>query len=160
MFDSIRWWFTEGAKYRRHIRRLDRLSMQENPASGGRGWVMRAYFNRAETLRMAMFHREPYDSAGGRDNLIDILLVVKRNDENYDIRNGLVLDAIVLARKVGYEAGFRIDPSEPDWPVAYIELPEGQVSWHLPAHPKEWDGHTTAEKYARIEKFSAVERSA
>jgi hypothetical protein len=156
LFASLRWWFTEGAKYRRHIRRLEHMAMQENPSCGGRGWVMRAYLARAEVLRTTMLHREPYDREGGRDNLIDLLLTIRGNDENYDVRYGLVMEAVALAVKVGYEAGFRIDPAEPEWPVAYIELPTGQVSWHMPQHRKAWDGHSTDEKYQRINEFAGV----
>jgi hypothetical protein len=60
------------------------------------------------------------------------------------------------------------DPSAPDWPVLFVELPTGQVSWHIspddvglfrhvrrtmagmPDAPV-WDGHTTDEKYARVD---------
>ncbi len=48
--------------------------------------------------------------------------------------------------------------------VVFIDLPTGQVSWHLhkdelvnfpgvEPYPGEWDGHTSAEKYERIRKF-------
>lgn len=54
------------------------------------------------------------------------------------------------------------DPSTPDWPVVFIDLPTGQAAWHI--SPEDWwicacvprrhnaerDGHTTAEKYQRI----------
>lgn len=57
------------------------------------------------------------------------------------------------------------DPVHPDWPVLYVETPEGQLSWHIstedlrdyrgiqvvPDYP--WDGHTTAEKYRRLRKL-------
>lgn len=43
------------------------------------------------------------------------------------------------------EVGFR--------PVVYIELPTGQVSWHMPEHPRAWDGHSTSLKYRRIRQF-------
>jgi hypothetical protein len=58
------------------------------------------------------------------------------------------------------------DPSEPEWPVVYVDSPAGQLSWHLskddldlfphvPVVPADdsraqWDGHTTEEKYERI----------
>lgn len=60
------------------------------------------------------------------------------------------------------------DPSEPDWPVIFIDTPHGQLSWHLAledlglfGHVEEfagpdvegapkWDGHDTAEKYVRL----------
>lgn len=74
--------------------------------------------------------------------------------KEYNMRNKLVLSAVAHAKWLGIEAGFAIDPNEPDWPVAYIELPTGQVSWHLPKHTKIWDGHTTEEKYRRIHQYA------
>ena len=57
---------------------------------------------------------------------------------------------------------YRADPDAPDWPVIFIDLPTGQVSWHI--NPEDldlfehvtvgtgtWDGHTTDEKYARLD---------
>ncbi|MBP9897789.1 MAG: hypothetical protein KBF28_05410 [Gemmatimonadales bacterium] len=85
--------------------------------------------------------------------LSEILANIERHDEDYGLRYGMVLEAVALARYLGYQSGFRIDPTEPDWPVAYIELPTGQVSWHLPQHPTPWDGHDTATKYERCRAF-------
>ncbi|HET9890610.1 MAG TPA: hypothetical protein VFQ42_08930 [Mycobacterium sp.] len=82
--------------------------------------------------------------------LQDVLAAIQQHDTDYDVRYPLVFEAIHLALKLGYPAGIRIDPAEPEWPVAYIELPAGQVSWHMPQHPAEWDGHSTDEKYRRI----------
>ena len=45
------------------------------------------------------------------------------------------------------------DPVDPRPIVVYLELPTGQVSWHLPAHPEQWDGHDTATKYDRIAAY-------
>lgn len=58
------------------------------------------------------------------------------------------------------------DPSNPEWPVLYLETSAGQLSWHLsradldlfphvtvvPADdPRaQWDLHTTQEKYRRL----------
>lgn len=60
------------------------------------------------------------------------------------------------------------DADAPDWPVLFVKLPTGQVSWHIspddvglfrnvrrtmagmPDAPV-WDGHTTDEKYARLD---------
>lgn len=72
---------------------------------------------------------------------------------SYDDRNRCVVKAVWLALMGGMEAGFRIDPEEPDWPVAFIELPTGQISFHIPSHPKIWDNHDTEEKYMRINRF-------
>jgi hypothetical protein len=94
-----------------------------------------------------------------RRDLARTLLLIEGHDLDYELRNALVLHALAAAAFLGYPAGFRIDPAEPDWPVAFIELPlpgPGQVSWHLPKHPKSWDLHTTAEKYARVRAFAGA----
>ena len=61
------------------------------------------------------------------------------------------------------------DPQAEGWPVVYVELPTGQASWHIspddwplfshvPRNPAaQWDGHTTEQKYARIQAWSAVQ---
>ena len=84
-------------------------------------------------------------------SLREILGHARQGD--YAARECGVLMAVAEARALGYEAGFRIDPAEPEWPVAFIQLPTGQVSWHMPQFPLEWDGHTTEEKNARIVSF-------
>jgi hypothetical protein len=69
----------------------------------------------------------------------------------YASRNACIVMAVSAAMQLGWPSGFAANPDDPDWPVAYIELPEvGQVSWHLPAYPGTWDRHTVAEKYARV----------
>jgi len=75
----------------------------------------------------------------------------------YDDRNDLVMLLVTMARERGLSAGYRIDLKEPEWPVAFIELPTGQVSWHLPQHTKEWDGHSTEDKYKRAKAFIDAE---
>jgi hypothetical protein len=58
-----------------------------------------------------------------------------------------------------------IEDWDPEWHhCIYIDLPTGQASWHvhesqikqfenLPSYAKEWDHHTSAEKYQRILEF-------
>ena len=87
------------------------------------------------------------------DYLEDILEFDRRGD--YAARECAVLSAVGTARRIGYDAGFRIDPKEPTWPVAFIQLPTGQVSWHMPGFPFEWDGHGLDEKNARVKAFIA-----
>jgi hypothetical protein len=86
-------------------------------------------------------------------HLAQALVEIEHHDTDYDVRYLLVFRAAALALQAGYAAGIRIDPAEPAWPVVYIELPAGQVSWHMPQHPVEWDTHDTAEKYRRIRQF-------
>jgi hypothetical protein len=73
----------------------------------------------------------------------------------YTSRNTLVYSALYLASMLGYPCGIAVGNSL-DWPVVFIELPTGQVSWHLPAYSVRWDGHTTEEKYARIASYAAT----
>lgn len=96
---------------------------------------MEAYYNRTQ-IKLKVVLQQLYE-----------------NDVNYDIRYGLVFEAIHLALQLGLSAGVRIDPSDPAWPVAFIELPTGQVSWHLPEHGPCWDGHTTEEKFQRMFEY-------
>lgn len=80
----------------------------------------------------------------------------------YTDRNQAALLAAHLARMLGMKTGWHIDHIEPEWPVLFIELPTGQVSWHIPKaeagayHPvwfDGWDGHTVEEKRRRIRQF-------
>ncbi|MFI7080914.1 hypothetical protein ACIBO1_26780 [Micromonospora sp. NPDC049903] len=73
----------------------------------------------------------------------------------YDRRNALIWTALALAHEAGIPAGVGHDPSDLHPTVVYIELPAGQISWHLPAHPAAWDGHTTSTKYDRVAAFTA-----
>ena len=86
-------------------------------------------------------------------DLLTLLAIIEAQDQNYDVRNLIVMQAVATAMAAEIPAGFRIDSNEPEWPVAYIELPTGQVSWHLPQHVKPYDGHTTEEKYERIRRL-------
>lgn len=72
---------------------------------------------------------------------------------DYDNRNKLIWSLFSAFRTLGHKVGIRIDPQEPEWPVVFIELPTGQVSWHVPQHDMPWDGHTTEEKYQRIKEY-------
>lgn len=85
--------------------------------------------------------------------LAEVLQAIVEHDTDYPTRNQLIYQALHLAVELGYPAGFRLDPNEPDWPVAMIQLPVGQVSWHLPAFPNPWDGHDTPTKLGRCLEY-------
>lgn len=74
-------------------------------------------------------------------------------DQDYNNRNPLVAQAVALALLLGMPAGYRVDRDDPEWPVAFIQLPTGQVSWHTPQFAKAWDGHSTTEKFDRIARY-------
>lgn len=82
---------------------------------------------------------------------------IESHDTDYAERYGYVLHAMSWAHTAGLQTGIAIDPADPDWPVVYIELPTGQVSWHMPAHPEPYDGHSTVEKYQRSRAFITQE---
>jgi hypothetical protein len=84
------------------------------------------------------------------------LIMIRELDQlkHYDRRNQFIYEAVFMAIVCGLSAGFRFDPKEPEWPVAFIELPTGQVSWHVPQHTRVWDGHTTEQKYKRLKEFT------
>ncbi len=91
-------------------------------------------------------------------NLADLartLLEVQRADLDYPVRTPLVYLALHQASALGLVCGVKPDPAEPGWPVIYIDLPTGQVSWHCQEYPASWDNHTTAEKFDRITSFAS-----
>lgn len=86
--------------------------------------------------------------------MADLLEQIRVHDNDYTERYDLVMLAIGQASKLGYGVGIRFDPtSTADWPCVYIELPTGQVSWHVPKHQRAWDGHSTVDKWARMEAY-------
>lgn len=87
--------------------------------------------------------------------LCRLLRSIAESDQDYPRRAVLIYRALGVAAWMGYACGIRIDEDQPAWPVVYIELPTGQVSWHMPQHPYGWDGHTTAEKFYRIKRYTA-----
>lgn len=77
-------------------------------------------------------------------------------EQRYQARNALIFEAVAVATRMGIPAGIAIDDKAPDWPVVYIELSTGQVSWHLPAHPQPWDGHDGPTKTHRICDYAVL----
>ena len=82
----------------------------------------------------------------------------------YFDRNQAALALARLAQAVGYSVGVALEAANPDpeWPILYVDLPTGQVSWHIPAaelvgewpaYSSAWDGHDLATKRERIREF-------
>jgi hypothetical protein len=74
---------------------------------------------------------------------------------------------LVAHLAASYPSVIAPDPEEPDWPVVYVALPAGQVSWHIaqrdmdlfrhvPSGDARWDGHDVAEKYGRLDEHTRV----
>ncbi len=85
-------------------------------------------------------------------------------NEDYDRRETAILKAMDAAKALDYKFGFGYDlkPEALDGLrlVAYIELPTGQVSWHMREYDIEYDGHTTEEKFDRITEYANKVRKA
>ena len=107
--------------------------------------------------------RHGYDApARARADTVDLATV-----DLYAERAQCVIALARAAQAMGCCVGFRNDPDLDDGgppaqrPVLFIELPTGQVSWHLTVANRlsapdigdyigEWDRHDTAEKYRRL----------
>jgi hypothetical protein len=87
--------------------------------------------------------------------LAKLLKEVNENYENYDRRYIIVLDILIISKKLGYPCGFRHDASEPDWPVVVVDLPMiGQVSWHMPPSNIEYDNSSVDDCKARCSQYA------
>lgn len=101
-----------------------------------------------------MDFREQRNKEAMKKKLAKLLKKINLNYQDFDTRYSLVLKALLIAKKLGYDAGFRHDKSEPDWPVVTIDLPEiGQVSWHMPPCNLEYDNSTPDDCKRRCEEF-------
>jgi hypothetical protein len=96
-----------------------------------------------------------------------------QKDQAYSERNRVLSLFAVLAWKFGWRVGRALHPeTDKLWDkvwrnILFIDLPTGQASWHfhdnevhllggLPEYPDQWDGHTTPEKYKRLESVKNV----
>lgn len=92
-----------------------------------------------------------------------------QKDAAYSERNKLVALLARMAPWMGWASGRARHPEddaawERDWmTIAFVDLPTGQASWHfhdseqhllawLPKYLKPWDGHSTEEKYRRVDE--------
>lgn len=71
---------------------------------------------------------------------------------------------VVAALAKLFPSGVLRDTDEAGWWIVFIDLPDGQASWHfheseldllvgIPKYEGEWDGHSTEEKYARLKSL-------
>jgi hypothetical protein len=110
----------------------------------------------AEASRLAAFVSE-------RD--VAIADTERRKNEAYAERDQVVVTLFRIGADLGWRVGWAPHEGEswgPEWARAfYVDLPTGQVSWHLPrerwtlvdwmpAYSGRWDGHSTEEKYRRL----------
>lgn len=98
----------------------------------------------------------------------------KRKNEAYTERNQVVAGLATACQALGFPVHRCLHPAEDaDWDplwrfIVEIELPTGQITWHYTeahSHLFEkfplredhvWDGHTTPQKYQRLENWSPV----
>lgn len=89
----------------------------------------------------------------------------KSIEEVYEDRNALAQAFARMAHEAGYGVGFYIHD---EWAVVNVELPQGQVSWHMRPEdvldwvsqfdPVQFDGHDRDEKNRRLLAFAGGDR--
>lgn len=96
----------------------------------------------------------------------DLAAMEARKDAAYAERDQVVALCAKMARAMGLRVGMGLHPEDdkdwdPEWRhIVYIDLPTGQVSWHVrdsemplfagvDEYPGTFDGHDTPTKYAR-----------
>jgi hypothetical protein len=117
-----------------------------------------------EQERLGQTEEELADNRAVLGDILDSIDQIDQMEQpDYASRAGLITVAQGVAWMLGYKTGYRCSSAccagEPmatndqEWPVIYIDLPNGQVSWHMRAYPSGWDGHDAAVKSARIAAF-------
>lgn len=97
----------------------------------------------------------------------------EQKDDAYRVHGQVVALLARMAYHHGWPVGLARHPAEDtawdaDWrTIVFIDLPTGQASWHLhdsevvlfgglPEYPRPWDGHSTPEKYRRVNSAMAL----
>ncbi len=117
-----------------------------------------------------------HEKQSDRDEVAHILPIIENQlnqeidtrNKAYTERNLCVALIAQYAKSVGHKVGIKEHQGE-DWEdewrnVLFIDLPTGQVSWHLHKdelvnfpgigpYTGEWDGHDTEGKYRRVKAF-------
>jgi|SRR5688572_13452150 len=96
---------------------------------------------------------------------MDVTTLEAQKNAAYTERDKCLVLIATMAQQLGINVGIG-QHSGADWDddwrnILFIDLPSGQVSWHihdselpwfsfLPVYSALWDGHTTEEKYDRV----------
>lgn len=92
--------------------------------------------------------------------VVEGVMEARNMDDCYEDRNLLAQLCLVLARDRGWQVG--VDQDDPE--LIHIQLPTGQISYHLKDScltdlpVQAWDKHTTEEKRTRIRKLLAIKK--
>lgn len=126
-------------------------------------------YERTVTAWRAVKADAPDADASGTERPEDALrriagdLIAARVERDKAYRERAHLVALLAAL---YPAEMRDAPDTPGWSIVYVTTPTGQMSWHLsyadaadlfehvPVAAAEWDGHTTMEKYQRLDALT------
>lgn len=113
--------------------------------------------NEIEQIQLGMLSMYLMNAAELDPSNPDNQIAPELHEQMYARRNRELWSAAAFAANAGLKVGVDTDDRCADraYPlVLYIELPTGQVAWHIPAHSVPYDGHDTATKYKRIGDFA------
>jgi hypothetical protein len=80
----------------------------------------------------------------------------------YAERNRLAQALAKMSMEMEYNVGIKDDKEDKDYVILYIDLPTGQVSWHIPKkeligkfpeYNGNWDSHDTKSKIERVVEY-------
>jgi hypothetical protein len=124
-----------------------------------------AFFDYVNALRDVADADAPALIAEVRERDVEIARLRAQKDGAYAERDQCVALIARMALKLGYPAWLGRHEGadwDDDWrTIVFVQLPAGQVSWHihdselpmfrgLVASGPAWDGHSTEEKYRRV----------
>jgi len=129
-----------------------------------------AFANEIVRVATAKLLKQSDDNAARAHSLLDQMELMKkeyeemraRKDSAYEERNRLVALMATMAQSSGIRKTAIEGWNEAWHNCVYIDTTQGQMSWHyhdsqahlfahLPPYDKEWDGHTTEQKYLRLQ---------
>lgn len=99
------------------------------------------------------FDKKEYPKIDLEFMLAETCVEIFENYTKYDYREKLVLKALSLAKDLGITSGFRHDDEQVHYPVVVIQLPFGEVSFHMPPVSIPFDGSKQEDQKLRADKY-------
>jgi len=85
------------------------------------------------------------------------------DSEPYFDRNQILKAFCLMVKNKGLKIGWQDDPKDMYFVIMFIDLPTGQISYHIPRweidlskwprYAGQWDGHSTEQKRVRLNEY-------